>query len=509
MPTYAYDRLSAVDNAFLLWETSNTHMHVSATHIYKPGSLRFDDGGVDVASIKRALSGILYRIPRYRQKLAWIPFENHAVWVDDPHFDIDFHVRHTSLPRPGTQAQLKALSARIMAQQLDRARPLWEIWVVEGLENDRFAFITKVHHCMVDGTSGVGVADILMSTSSKVEFNEAPPYVPRKAPTKRELWTDAASRRLRLPFEILRNLRKLGEEVDDLRAELGHRLRAVREVAGWSVNRASKTPINEEVGPHRKVDWLEMSLADVKAVRKALDCSVNDIVLTTVTGAVREFLTRRQTRPEETDFRVSAPVSVRKNADKGKLGNQVSTWIVRLPIDEADPLHQLDAIHAITSKLKESKQALGIETISTIADWTTSSLLSLGAQASATVTNTVVTNVPGPQQPLYLLGAEMESLFPQVPLMPNMGLGIALVSYNGKVCWGFNADADMVPDVDEFRALIEAAFGRIASLAGISPSDGALVNLDPEAKKRKPRKRAANPAPVTKISRKPSSTLLK
>ena len=175
---------------------------------------------------------------------------------------------------------------------------------------------------------------------------EAPPYVPRKAPTKRELWTEAASRRLRLPFEIVRNLRKLGEEVDDLRTELGHRLRAVREVAGWSVNRASKTPINEEVGPHRKIDWLEMSLADVKAVRKALDCSVNDIVLTTVTGAVREFLTRRQTRPEETDFRVSAPVSVRKNADKGKLGNQVSTWIVRLPIDEADPLHQLDAIHA-------------------------------------------------------------------------------------------------------------------------------------------------------------------
>jgi WS/DGAT/MGAT family acyltransferase len=246
-----------------------------------------------------------------------------------------------------------------------------------------------------------------------------------------------------------------------------------------------------------------MSLADVKAVRKALGCTVNDVVLTTVTGAIREFLSRRQTRPEDTDFRVSAPVSVRREADKGKLGNHVSTWVVKLPISESDPRKQLEAIHAITTELKDSNQALGIETINAIADWTTSSLLSLGAQASSVAANTIVTNVPGPQIPLYLLGAEMESMFPQVPLLPNLGLGIALVSYNGKVCWGFNADADMVPDVDEFRVHIQNAFERVAASAGVSLSDGAMVNLDPDAPKKKRKRVVARASAPEAISTQP------
>ncbi|NQZ95861.1 MAG: wax ester/triacylglycerol synthase family O-acyltransferase [Myxococcales bacterium] len=493
MPSYSYDRLSAQDNAFLLWETPEVHMHVSATQIYKAGPLKTPDGGIDIAAIKQAMSRNLHRIPRYRQKLQWIPVENHAVWVDDSHFNIDFHIRHTSLPRPGSEEQLKKLAARIMAQQLDRARPLWEIWVVEGLEGDRFAFISKTHHCMIDGASGIGIADILMSTSPDAELAEAPVFIPRTAPTSSELFTDSVRRRLSLPFEFVRSVRRFRDEVDDFRDEVTARVSAVRELMGWSASPPSKTPINQKVGPHRKIDWLEMPLADVKAVRKALDCTVNDVVLTTVTGAVRDFLMRRQVRPEEIDFRVSAPVSVRREGDH-QLGNQVSSWVVALPVAESDPKEQLAAIHEETQRLKESKQALGIETIIAIADWTTSSLLSMGAQASSAATNTIVTNVPGPQMPLYMLGAEMMSMFPQVPLLPNLGLGIALISYNGRVCWGFNADADMIPDLDAFKELIAKSFARLATAAEVTLSDGDVINLDPEAPKKKTRSRRSRAA---------------
>ncbi len=475
MSRYTYERLSAQDNAFLLWETPSGFMHISATQIYRAGPLATEEGGIDIDAIKRATAAVLHRIPRYRQKLQWIPLENHAVWVDDPHFDLDYHIRHTSLPRPGTDTQLKQLAARVMAQQLDRTKPLWETWVVEGLRGDRFALINKLHHCMVDGSSGVGIADILMTTRPETEVPDPPTFVPRPSPTARQLWLDAALRRLTLPLDALRGARRLRWEAEHLSADVANRLRALRELVGFSVKPPSRTPINRSVGPHRKVDWVTMELADVKAVRKAFGCTVNDVVLTTVTGAIRDFLLRRQMRPERVDFRASAPVSMRRGEDRGQLGNQVSSWIVTLPVGELDPRRQLDAIHENTQALKDSRQALGVETINTIAEWTTSSLLSLGAQAGSAACNTIVTNVPGPQFPLYLLGAELESIFPQVPLMPNMGLGIALISYNGRVFWGFNADPAMLPDLAEFAEGVRTAFGRVAEAAGVPLSGWAAA----------------------------------
>ncbi len=474
MARYTYERLSAQDNSFLLLETANVHMHVAATTIFEAGSLDTADGGIDIDSIKRATEAVLHLIPRYCQKLKWIPFENHAVWIDDRHFNIDYHIRHTALPKPGTDEQLKRLAARVMAQQLDRSRPLWEIWVVEGLERGRFAMINKMHHCMIDGASGVDLSQILMSPSPEHPLSEVHAFVPRPAPSRMDLWRDELTRRLSLPFRAIRDFREFARQTDDLRLEIRQRVRALTELIGWAVSGASETPINGRLGPHRRFDWLTMPLEEVKAVRKALGCTVNDVVLTTVAGAVSEYMIHRRVNPGELDFRVSAPVSVRREEERGKLGNRVSSWIVRLPLEERDPLGRLEAIHEVTRTLKESKQALGVEMMMAAAEWTPPALLSLGAQAASGPINMIVTNVPGPQIPLYMLGAKLEVSFPQVPLLENTGLGIALFSCDGKLCWGFNADYDLVPDLPVFVKAVEGSFAELSEAAGLRglPQEG-------------------------------------
>jgi WS/DGAT/MGAT family acyltransferase len=483
MPHYKYDRLSAQDASFLLFESPTVHTHIAATQIFELGPLKSEDGGVDIAAIKKATEAVLHLIPRYREKLAWIPFFNHPVWVDDRDFNLDYHIRHSSLPRPGGIDQLKRLSARIMSIQLDRARPLWETWVVEGLEGDRFAMITKIHHCMLDGESGADLAQILMSPDPESRLpDEVPAYIPRPAPTAGELLADEVVQRASLPLQAVRSIRQFRHETENLRDELALRARAVSELVGWAVRPPSETPVNGTLGPHRNFDWLTMELEDVKAVRKALGCTVNDVVLTTVTGAVRKFLIRRRVRPQDIDFRVSAPVSVRRERDKGEMGNRVSSWIVKLPLSQKDPRKRMKAIHAVTQDLKSSKQALGVEMMMAVAEWTPGVLLSLGARAASGPINMIVTNVPGPQFPLYMLGAKLLESFPQVPLLQGTGLGVALFSYNGNVCWGFNGDYGMLPDLEFFRQAIEDSFRELSEAAGVGAEGADVRELHPEPK---------------------------
>jgi len=465
MARYTYERLSAQDNSFLLMEQPNVHMHVAATQIFEAEPLRTENGGIDIVSIRRSIESVLHLIPRYRQVLQWIPLASHPVWVDDASFSIEYHVRHTSLPRPGDNQQLKNLAARVMAQQLDRRKPLWEYWVIEGLEDDRFAVVTKIHHCMIDGSSGVDLAQILMSFSRDRELSEPVPYIPRPAPTGSELLTDHVARRLTLPLKVARGIQSLVDEAGSIRDETMVRMKALRDLAGYAISSASATPLNGNLGPHRYVDWLAMDLAEVKAVRRALGCTVNDVVLATVTGAVRNYMMRRRVDPAGLDFRISAPVSVRRDEDRGKLGNKVSSWIVPLPIDRADPLAQLRELNRRTEELKQSQQALGVELLMAAAEWAPAQLMSLGAQATSGPINMIVTNVPGPQMPMYMMGAELLEMYPQVPLLANTGLGIALVSYNGKVFWGFNCDPDLVTDVDVFVQEVRDAFRALCKTA--------------------------------------------
>ena len=467
MARFSYDRLSAQDNTFLIAETPTTYMHVAAVQIFSAGNLKTEDGGVDFDSIRKLTLSLLHRIPRYRQKLKWPPVIDHPVWVDDPDFNIDYHMRHTSLPKPGSVDQLKRMAARIMSQPLDRSRPLWETWVVEGLEGDRFATIAKVHHCMIDGASGVDLSQILLSPTPEQEIAGAPRFLPRPAPSDLKLLRSELDFRTRLPWRAARSYRQFRRETVDLRADFRRRAKALGELLGWTLWPASATPINGKLGPHRRFEWTHMPLADVKAVRKAAGCSVNDVVLTTVTGAIAEYMRRRQIDPADLDFRISAPVSVRREEEKGKLGNRVSSWIIQLPLDAPDPQSRLSAIHEITQQLKDSQSALGIEMVMQVAEWTPPVLLSLGAQAASGPINSIVTNVPGPQFPLFMLGAEMLEMYPVVPLLENVGLGFALFSYNGRIFWGFNADYAMVPDLADLPELVQQAFREFAAAVDV------------------------------------------
>ena len=495
MPKYMYERLSAQDNSFLVAEDINMPLHVGAVAIYELGEMASEAGGVDVRKFKRALEAQLHRIPRYREKLEWTPVEGRPVWVDDPHFNIDYHVRHAALPRPGGVDELKKLAARISTRTLDRSRPLWEMWLIEGLEGDRFAVVNKIHHCMIDGVSGSDIAQILLSLSPEYEIGEPREFLPRPTPSRAELLVGAARRLALAPIEVAGRLGTFLRETPDLAGELGDRLSAVTELAGNLLAPASSTPINGPLSPHRRVDWLTLPLEHVKAVRRAEGCTVNDVVLATVSGAVRQYLFRRGVTPGAIDFRVSAPVSVRSREEAGTLGNRVSAWIVPLPLGEPSPRVALHQINEQTRRIKRSRQSLGVDLLMQAAEYAPASLMAAGARAAAGPMNMIVTNVPGPPFPLYLLGARLLEMHPLVPLLEGTGLGIALFSYDGNLHVGLNADYELVPDLGSFTALFAQSFLALADETGavaVPPEDVRSARGTPDSSPR-----AAEVVPLT------------
>jgi len=463
MAHYKYERLSAQDNDFLRWESENLPMHGGGIILFDAGSLATADGGIDFATIKRGIESVLHKVPRYRQKLAWIPGTDRAVWIDDATFNIDYHIRHTALPRPGSEAQLKQLGARIAERRLDRLRPLWELWVVEGLEDGRFATIWKTHHCVMDGMGGMDLLPTLLSASPDYTLSEPHRFIPRPAPTEDELRRDDRLRRATLPLRALGGLGSLLRDPEGSVGELGESLVALGKMARFKAIPSSDTPLNGPVGPHRVLEWLSTSLSDVKEIRKALECSVNDVVLGIVTGAVREFLIQRQARPNELEFRVATPVNVRREGEEREPGNRVSSWIVPLPIGLDDPLERVAAIRATTQELKESHQAAAVEMVEALNEWIPIDLqaMSRGTQ------NAYVTNLPGPQAPLYLFGAELLEPYLFTPLLENLGLAVGVLSYNGRFCWGLTADYDRLPDVAELASLLRSSFEELADAAGL------------------------------------------
>ncbi len=467
MPSYAFERLSAQENRFLLLESPETPMHATSVAIYRAGPLATPGGGIDIARFTRFIEALLHQVPRYRQKLKTVPVENHPVWIDDPHFNIDFHVRHAALPRPGSAEELKKKVARIMVQPLDRARPLWETWVIEQLEGDRFAVISKVHHCVLDPSQTADLAQISMSPDPGQQVAESPAYRPRPEPTGAELLRGEWSRRAALPGRILDRLREIRGESENLLGEVRSRVDAL---AGLLSSGPSETPLNGRIGPHRRFEWLTFALDDLKAIHQSLDCTINDAVLTIVTGAVRRFLLHRHTDPDGIGFRVSIPLSVRGVDDEaGDPTSVVRPFIIDLAIGESDPKAQLDAIADQTANLKTASAVLGAEMIMAVAEWTPSALFSRAARvlAGPLPVNLSVSNVPGPQQPLYLLGSEMVEWFGAAPLSGQMGLAISLVSYNGRICWGFGADRDLVPDLVQLVHYVRESLEDLAHAAGI------------------------------------------
>ena len=463
MARYAYERLSAQDASFLWAEQPNQPMHIAALAILESGPMRPADGppgAVDIERYRQAIEGVLHWIPRYRQKLEWIPVEGWPVWVDDRQFDLGYHIRHIALPQPGSLDQLKELAARITARPLDRTRPLWEIWVIEGVEGgEQFALLNKIHHCMIDGAAGADLSQILLSPSPRAECAEPLPYMPRPAPSRLELIRDALAGAARRPVGLVRRLLE-GDPEGGEPVGLDRRVRAIQEMIGYALRPASETPINGELGPHRRFEWLTMPLDDIRELRRVFDCTINDVVLATLCGAMRRYLFRRRVDTRDLDFRVAAPVSTRRSEHDRRQGNHVSTWIVRLPLDLEDPMEQLAAIHEQTERLKESEASLAIETLMEAFEFMPAPVIARSVGLANGPANMICTNVPGPQFPLYMLGARLLGMYPMVPLLPGGGLGVALFSYEGKLCWGFNGDYEILPDlpalVDDIRVSFEA-----------------------------------------------------
>jgi diacylglycerol O-acyltransferase len=500
MADYRYERLSGLDSSFLALEGRDTPMHVASTAIFDAAPLTLAHGGIDIERITAYIAARLHRIPRYRERLAYIPIEAHPVWVDDERFNLTYHLRHTSLPKPGNERQLKRLAARIMSQQLDRGKPLWETWVIEGLDGGRFALLSKVHHCMIDGVSGADLLSVLLSAAPETAADAPVGWIPRPAPGQLELLRDEVAARFRGPLSLAaRLMREPGAVAREARDGIG----AVIEAVGGSLRLPDLTPLNQPIGPHRRFDWLAMELSAIREVRARLGGSVNDVVLATVAGAVRQFLWQRNASVEHLAFRVFVPVSVRSAAERGTLGNRVAGWMVDLPIAERDPGVRLAEVRRITADLKNSRQSRGMEILSGLTEWTGSTVLSVAERLASRATpfNMVVTNIAGPPVPLYLLGARMLEIYPLVPLFVNQGLGIALFSNAGKLFWGFNADWDALPDLHDFVAAVEASFGELCRVE-------APVRADPSRRRQGPRRRlgkaaggasaAASPPPTSR-----------
>ena len=493
-----YERLSAMDAMFLQIEDHNSHMHIGSVAIFEAGPLRTKSGGIDIGMIRTHAESSLSKSPRFRQKLAYIPGLGHPVWVDDPQFNLSYHVRHTCLPAPGDERMLKRLAGRIMSQQLDRGKPLWESWFVEGVGRDRFAVITKLHHCLADGISGVDLASSLLGTNPSYSVKTPKKWSPRPAPSGSRLFVDEVRRRITTPLSVLSSSSaSLWESAAELRdAALG-----LTEVFGDENPTASETPFDADLGPHRRFDWTRFDLDAVKDVKNRLGGTLNDVVLAVVSGALRHYLSERGITVDDLNFRVVVPVSVRSRTKAASPGNQVSMMMVRLPLEEANSVESLHKITKQTKQLKEGHQPQVARLIARVADAAFPELTGAITRAglSTHTTNMVVTNVPGPPVEVFLLGAKQLAAYPVVPLVADQALGIALLSYAGGLHWGFNSDWDALSDLHD---LVEATDSEFEKLQSLARSLSTIKEEKAKGRKQPRREAQKRKAPASKKSRK-------
>ncbi len=457
------ERLSALDVSFLYMETPTTAMHVGSVARFAPP----DDEPVDYEALCALVSRRIAQVPRYRQKVRWVPghFAN-PVWVDDEDFDITYHVRRSALPKPGTDDQLRALVGRLQARPLDRARPLWEIYLVEGLADGRFAIITKTHHAMVDGISAVDIGTLLLDPSPTPREDPEDSWVPRPEPSGIGLVAGAITDTLRRPTALIDTVRTSAGDARQLAGRALGTLGGIAAVARTSLRSAPITPLNATIGEQRRFGMAATSLDDYKRIRKTHGGTVNDVVLATVAGALRIWLlTRGEAVVPSTTVRAMVPVSVRTQDQAGDLGNRVSSYFVDLPVGEPSPAVRLHQVSYAMKGHKDSGQSVGADALVRLSGFAPPTIHSAAARLASGLTrrlfNVVVTNVPGPQFPLYAAGAQMIDCYPVVPLAKGQAVTIGLTSYNGGVYYGMNADRDSMPDVDVLAGCIEESLGEL------------------------------------------------
>jgi WS/DGAT/MGAT family acyltransferase len=461
------DRLTALDSTFLhLEDHSSAHMHVAMVMVFK------GEAPTPQELVDHILSR-LHLVPRYRQRLAYVPLgQGRPVWTDDPHFNPRYHIRHTALPRPADDAALKQLAGRLFSQRLDRSKPLWEFWLVQHMSGGRFALIAKTHHALVDGVSGVDITTVLFDTAPEPVPTSRPPapWTARPLPGSAKLLGEALLERTTVPGEMTRGARAL------LRAPL----RAVSQLKDGLVSIGATTlaginapapasPFNVDIGPHRRYTFLDGDLAQFKAIKDALGGTLNDVVLASVSLALGRYLRAQGQDTEGLVLKAMVPVSVRADSQRGALGNQVAAMWAPLPVGVEDPLDCLRQISGEMKNLKESGQAVGAQVLTNLAGFAPPTILSQAArlQARQRFFNLVVTNVPGPQFPLYVLGRRLEVLYPVVPLAQRQALGIAVMSYDGHLGFGLLADYDALPGLEGLMRDLRSAIASLARAAGV------------------------------------------
>jgi diacylglycerol O-acyltransferase len=469
MPPQHKDRLSAVDASFLAQERDSAHMHVGAVMVFEGPPPNAEEFAEQVESR-------MHLVPRYRQKLAFPPFEmGRPMWIDDPSFNLDYHVRSTALPKPGGMDQLRALAARVFSQRLDRSKPLWETWLVQGLEDKRFALISKTHHSMVDGVAGVDLASVLFDLSPVPSKVEREPWTPQPEPSGAELVAEGVKGLVRRPFSLA------SEAVQAVQSP-GRTLHAARESAEaigevvWAgMNPAPEVPLNVPIGPHRRIQNVRASLDDFKTVKKTFGGTVNDVVLAVVAGAMRTWLRSRGVRTEGMELVALVPMSIRSEAEMDAGGNRIAAMRGPLPVYVEDPVERLRVVRESMAGVKDSKQALGAEVIAGLQDFAPPTLLAQASRLnfSTRLFNLIVTNVPGPQFPLYLLGRELEELMPVAFLPQNHALAVAIMSYNGRVDFALLGDYDAMPDIDFVGEAISDSLAELVDAAKAAASESA------------------------------------
>jgi diacylglycerol O-acyltransferase / wax synthase len=461
------DRLTALDSTFLhLEDHSTAHMHVASVMIFEgqaPAHRELVDHVV----------GRLHLVPRYRQRLAYVPLgQGRPVWADDPHFNPAYHIRHTALPKPADDAALKRLAGRLFSQRLDRSKPLWEIWLVQNMAGGRFALIAKTHHALVDGISGVDITTVLFDTAREpvAPPAPAPPWSARPLPGPAKLLGEALLERSTVPAEMVRGARAL---LRGPRKAFGQVKRGVANIGATTLTGitapAPPSLFNVDIGPHRRYTFLDADLANFKAIKDSLGGTLNDVVLSSVSLALGRYLRRHGTDTDGLVLKAMVPVSVRTTAQRGALGNQVAAMWAPLPVGVENPAECLRKIAAAMEDLKRSGQAVGAQVLTNLAGFAPPTILSQAArlQARQPFFNLVVTNVPGPQFPLYLLGRRLHVLYPVVPLAQRQALGIAVMSYDGHLGFGLLGDYDALPDLEAIALDLQWASAALSRAAGV------------------------------------------
>ena len=459
------DRMSMQDASFLDIESDDRPMHVGGVSI-------FEGPPPPHAEVSALIGDKLALVPRYRQVVRFVPLAlARPVWVDDPHFNLGYHVRRTALPQPGGDEELRTLVGRVMSQNLDRAKPLWEMWVVEGLGEGRWALVSKVHHAMVDGVASTDLMTVLLDKERDPERLPAPRWTPKPTPGSVRLLADAVVERTANPFVVAERLAATLRAPRQLAAVVADTSRGLVGFAGVT-GRTQSSSLNGPLGPHRRWGWARSRLSEVKLVRQAFGGTVNDVVLAAITHGFRELL---ESRGESVDrvLRTLVPVSVRRPGERGTYNNRVSAMFAELPVGIEDPVARLDSIRTQMAGLKESKQAVAGDTLASLSGFAPPMLLALGARLGSRLPqrtlNTGTTNVPGPQFPLYLAGRRMLESFPYIPLFAQVRIGVAIFSYDGGLSFGVTGDYDTTPDIDVICDGIQQGVGQLVALAQSRP----------------------------------------